>query len=316
MDELVSVIMSTYNEPLEYIEMAIESILSQTWNKIEFIIVIDNPNNEELTEFIKKYERNNNITVIYNDVNRGLPYSLNEAIKKSKGNYIARMDADDISCKQRIEKQIEFLKKYNLDIVASNRIDIDENGDVIRESRKIVKMNKINKVLPYACIINHPSVLIKADVLKEAGGYREIESAEDYDLWLRLLTKKKKIGIIETPLIYYRIRHDSIGQKNNYLQRLKTEYVQLLFCERQHSGTDSYSKEHEAFFLKENGYGNIYKQMQYISSMNHMETGIKKCYQNNYAGLIDIVKSLRNKHIRIQLKGLLIVKWYTNYRRK
>ena len=74
MDELVSVIMSTYNEPLEYIEMAIESILSQTWNKIEFIIVIDNPNNEELTEFIKKYERNNNITIIYNDVNRGLQY--------------------------------------------------------------------------------------------------------------------------------------------------------------------------------------------------------------------------------------------------
>lgn len=312
MDEMVSVIMSTYNESEQYIKESIESILAQTWNNIEFIIVIDNPENRVVIESIKEYEKNNkNIRVICNDLNRGLPYSLNRALAESKGVYVARMDADDISFKQRIEKEVHFLKKNKLDMVSSNRIDIDEDGRIVRENRKVIKTDQISKVLPRACVINHSSVLLKAEVLKAAGGYREINSVEDYDLWLRLLSENKKIGIIQYPLIYYRIRHDGIGRKDNYLQRIMTEYVQFLFYERILHSYDSYSEQGKALFLKENGYWDISKQKQYIKAMGHFEEGIKKCNQKDLRGMIEIIRSLNNCHIRKQLKDLLVMKWYT-----
>lgn len=311
MDELVSVIMSTYNEPFDYIEKAIKSILNQTWKNIEFIIVIDNPENEELVRFINQYKGNKKVIIIQNDMNRGLPYSLNRAIQKSGGKYIARMDADDISCKQRIEEEIAFLEKYNLDMVASSRIDIDEDGHFLGENIRTIKADKINKVLPHVCIINHPSILIKADILKGAGGYRQLKAAQDYELWLRLLSEKRKIGIIETPLIYYRIRSSSIGKRNCYLQRLMTEYAQLLFYERKCNGSDSYCEEHIANYLKESGYEDEAKKEQYIIAAKHLETGVKKCRQKDMAGLLNILQSLKNRHIRKLFKDLLIMKWYT-----
>ena len=138
MCELVSVVMSVYNEPVDYVTKAIESILNQTWENIEFIIVMDNPSNAELGELIKSYgAQYNNIFIMENEKNMGLPYSLNRAISKASGKYIARMDADDISFPERIEEEVLFLKKNNYDMVASNRIDIDEEGNIIRKGRKI-----------------------------------------------------------------------------------------------------------------------------------------------------------------------------------
>src|SRR5699024_5552594 len=126
MAALVSVIMSVYNETETELALAIESILNQTYKDIEFIIVLDAPDNELVLKLIKKYQTSDDrIKIIINNQNQGLAKSLNTGIKSSSGEYIARMDADDISFKNRLDVQISFLEKNaDYDIVSTNRVDI------------------------------------------------------------------------------------------------------------------------------------------------------------------------------------------------
>ncbi len=113
MEDLISVIMSTYNESVSELRESIESVLKQTYSNIEFIIVIDNPNNEELSAFIYSFD-DPRIRVIKNDRNIGLVNSLNKAICQSKGKYLARMDADDICEANRLKLQKDYLEKIIL----------------------------------------------------------------------------------------------------------------------------------------------------------------------------------------------------------
>ena len=130
----VSVIMSVYREPLEWIDASIKSILVQTYGDFEFLIVNDNPESEELCHFLnEKALSDNRISLIANERNIGLTKSLNVALTKSNGEYIARMDADDIACLNRLSSQVEYLdKNANHSVVHSNYSLIDENGDVIK----------------------------------------------------------------------------------------------------------------------------------------------------------------------------------------
>lgn len=118
MSELISIIMSVYNETDSVLALSVDSILSQSYSNFEFIIVDDNPNNTQIRDFLKR-QSDPRIVRIYNKENRGLVYSLNKALKVAKGSIIARMDADDISEKDRIEKEYRYLKNHNLDLVGT-----------------------------------------------------------------------------------------------------------------------------------------------------------------------------------------------------
>lgn len=256
MNEIISVIMSTYNESKSDISKAIESIINQTYNNYEFIIIIDNPYNEELKQIIKYYSnKDDRIKIIINNENIGLANSLNKGINISKGRYIARMDADDISDINRLEKQLKFLKNNNFDMVSSNRIDIDENNEVLSEKSKLPNHKNIKKLLPIGNFITHPSVLIRADVIKNLGGYRNFPSSQDYDLWLRVLSHNYKIGIIDEPLIYYRIRQNSISNKDKYKQYLIKKYQQELYKIRiKNNNVDNFTEDNLEEFLIKNRY--------------------------------------------------------------
>lgn len=119
------------------------SMLNQSWKNMEIIIIIDNPENIEARDFLYgiagKYDK---VHVYQNEENKGLPYCLNKGISLAKGKYLARMDADDISLPSRIEEEMAYLNNGNYDIVFSNRIDIDENNNVIREKRIIPQEQK------------------------------------------------------------------------------------------------------------------------------------------------------------------------------
>ena len=109
----VSVLMSVYNEPEEWMRVAIDSILGQTFTDFEFIIINDNPkrklNREILSDYAKQDKR---IVILENEENIGLTKSLNKGLKVAKGKYIARMDADDISLSDRLEKQVNFMEEH------------------------------------------------------------------------------------------------------------------------------------------------------------------------------------------------------------
>ena len=114
----VSIVMSTYNERLDHLSLAIESIIKQTYKNIEFIILLDNPQNRSIKRLVQSYaEKDYRIKIIANKKNIGLTASLNKGFRLASGNYFARMDADDISDCERIDYELIYLKKENVDLV-------------------------------------------------------------------------------------------------------------------------------------------------------------------------------------------------------
>ena len=181
----------------------------------------------------------------------------------------------------------------------------------LRRNGKVVKSKRINKVLPYANFIVHSSVLMNIHTIKELSGYRDFKAAQDYDLWLRMITQGYSIGIIEEELIYYRIRQDSIGIKNAFFQRIMAEYIQSLYRERKKnkSFTDSHSSEMQKKFLELMKYDNEKEKSKYNKAFLDMKLGLKKIYEHQ-GGYALLLKSLRNRHIRKHLCGVVIAKIY------
>lgn len=220
-NELVSIVMSVYNEKKEWLIECIESIINQSYKNIEIIIIIDNPNNYKLIEIVETYCNNNSrIKMIINKKNIGLISSLNIALKYCNGEYIARMDADDISYYDRIEQQVNYLKKEKLDLCASYFTRIDENGTVIDKfETKYIKSKELEKAQQYINLLAHPSWVFKRSILKELKGYKNVPTAEDYDFTCRLILLGYKVGIIPINLLNYRVRENSITNSNSLYQR-------------------------------------------------------------------------------------------------
>ena len=131
MKHKISVIMACYNEEKEWVRESINSILGQSFDDFEYIIVLDNPNNKLLRDYLEEIKKiDDRIKLIINDKNEGLVSSLNKAIKYSTGEYIARMDSDDISMNNRLEIQYEYLENNpEISLISSKAIIINENGE-------------------------------------------------------------------------------------------------------------------------------------------------------------------------------------------
>ncbi|WP_273706346.1 glycosyltransferase family 2 protein [Leuconostoc mesenteroides] len=163
---MISVLMSVYNESKDILGKSIYSIEMQSFQDWELIIVNDNPENKNLSMFLEEKAKNNpNIKLITNKKNMGLVNSLNVAFRMSQGDYIARMDADDISAFDRLEKQLSFLTYGNLDFVFSNVQSIDETGQASKQAvlpeRNLLDNQKIRRVIEVSDIAFHPTWLMK-----------------------------------------------------------------------------------------------------------------------------------------------------------
>lgn len=228
MSKLVSVIMSIYNEDDEWLHQSIKSILNQTYSYFEFIIVIDNPDNEHVKRIVSDYKsKDDRIKVILNEKNLGLVASLNRALEYCNGYYVARMDADDISYNDRFEKQIKYLENNNLDCVMSYIDKIDENGNILAFSKncKDIGVQQFMNLMKYCNIATHPTWLMKKDVYSDLKGYRNINKCEDYDFMLRALQAKYNISKMKDSLLFYRVRKSSITQKNVLEQYYNSKYL-------------------------------------------------------------------------------------------
>lgn len=222
MRELVSVLMSTYNEPLDWIKASVESILNQTYQNFEIIIIQDNPSYQELSEYLSlindKYE---NIKVIKNKVNLGLVESLNIGLKVCNGTYIARMDADDISIKTRLENQLIYLEKNDFDMVGS-QIDYFINDTVLGRGDCCFSNWGIVKCLKYQGGLAHPTWFGKKEVFNLLNGYRLIDACEDYDFLCRASLMKFRLGNINEVLLKYRINENGISSTKKNKQAFAT----------------------------------------------------------------------------------------------
>ena len=238
-----------------------------------FIIIIDNPN---LDREIKKYlqflsNKDSRVIVYENHENIGLAKSLNRGIALASGDYIARMDADDISLPNRLALELEFLVKSNSDMVSSIKNNIDETGKLLSKDQLIRR--DPNKTLQYGNIIVHSSVLIKAEVIKAMNGYRDMVNSEDYDLWLRLIENGYRISILNEPLILYRIRSNSASVKRQLEQYYVTRYILKLRNERKYKGFDSFSKYNLNKFLLSKNFSK-HKKIKFEIANKNLECAI------------------------------------------
>jgi glycosyltransferase involved in cell wall biosynthesis len=214
---LVSVIMSVYNGE-QFLQQAIESILSQTYPNWEFII-IDDASNEATQGILMQYKNDRRFKIVRLEVNRGLTKNLNQAIELSSGEFIARMDADDISLSNRFENQINFLQQHTGTMAVFGLVElIDEYGNSIGQwgdDIKAITYQRIRRRLPFSNCVAHPSVMIRKDVLQHYKYNEEQIHSQDWDLWLRMVSDGKIVEKINATVLLYRIHKNSITKISN-----------------------------------------------------------------------------------------------------
>lgn len=205
----VSVVMSVYNGGA-YLAEAIESILSQTYINFEFIIVNDGSTDDSYA-LLKKYQEKDKRIILISRENKGLIFSLNEGISLAKGEYIARMDADDVSLPERFEEQVKILdKKQDVVVCGSWRTDIRPPLNE-RITKYFINDREIKAHLVMSSCFAHPAVMIRKRVLF-ANNIRydpRFKSVEDYHLWTQL-ARLGKFYNIPKPLLKYRILEASV----------------------------------------------------------------------------------------------------------
>jgi glycosyltransferase involved in cell wall biosynthesis len=209
----VTVLMSVYNGE-RFLQQAIDSILNQTYQDFEFLI-IDDGSNDRSREIIQSH-KDQRIRLIYNEENIGLTPSLNKGLELARGEYIARMDADDVSFPQRLEKQVEFLE-HNPEVILLGAWAevVDENGKIIKVWRYPTKDCVIRWRLLFGNCLVHSSVIYRKDKVLDAGGYNSsITYAQDYELWTKLSTIAQIRQLPQVLIRHRRFMPGSIGDKH------------------------------------------------------------------------------------------------------
>lgn len=228
-----SVIMATYKESIECLKQSIESIINQTYNDFEFIIILDNPDNKEHIAFINDYVcKDERIKFYINDKNMGLTNTLNRGLKLAEGKYICRMDADDISELYRMEHQKKYLEENDFDLIGGISQMIDEDGNTIYSIKKVpTNFKKIKKCIKYNQVISHPTWFGKKEVFDKLNGYRNMPLCEDYDFTLRAILQGFKISNVNECVLKYRMTKDSISRSNLFEQYLFARYITRQYSE-------------------------------------------------------------------------------------
>ncbi len=217
MSDLVSIITPCYNSS-KYIDKTIESVINQTYQNWE-LIIIDDCSIDNSVMIIKEYcKKDSRIKLLKLDRNVGPALARNEGIKQAKGKYIAFLDSDDIWLPPKLEKQIKFMLANDLAVTCSSYYTINENGK--RLNMRIVKESlSYNDMLKSNQIGNLTGIY---DCEKLGKIYMENVSHEDYTLWLKVMQKACNTKAIVEPLAEYRILKRSIS--SNKLKVLKWQW--------------------------------------------------------------------------------------------
>lgn len=233
---LVSVLMSCYREPVEQLGAAIGSIRSQSFSNLELILVLDDPSNDSAKKYLEAVSHEDDrVHLIFNEKNLGLVGSLNKALGFANGDYVCRMDSDDISEPNRVETQLAYLSNGGFDLVGSYMNVIDDDGEAMYQVTTIpTKSMAIQRALKYNNCVPHPSWFGRREVFE--GGYRSMPLCEDYDFLMRAVLNGFKLGNCPECLVNYRMSANSLSRSNLYLQflyqkELTGAYKRRMICD-------------------------------------------------------------------------------------
>jgi glycosyltransferase involved in cell wall biosynthesis len=204
----ITVLMSVYNGR-PYLNEAVESILEQTHEDFEFLI-IDDASTDGSREILEGWaNRDDRIRLILHDENCGLGYSLNEGTREAHGTWIARMDDDDISVRSRLKKQVAYLERNpNTDVLGAWAVDIDGEGNKLSRRTYPINHGEIARLIWTNPII-HPTVFFRKAAIQAVGSYDPtVRKRQDYELWFRCLQGGLRFANIPEILLKYRFTGD------------------------------------------------------------------------------------------------------------
>lgn len=217
-----SVLMTVYKDDNpEYFDKALMSMVNQTKKPDEIILVKDGPITKKLQEVIDRLDNlyPNLILQVSLPVNVGLGLALNEGIKKSKNELLARMDADDISLSTRCEKQVqEFENNPDLDIIGCPVKEFSGDTTNIVGERNVPLSNKdIYKFAKTRDPFNHPTVMYRKSKVLDVGGYGDLRKNQDTDLWIKMLSNGAFCKNLSEYLVYFRFDENTYEKRKNWL---------------------------------------------------------------------------------------------------
>ncbi len=217
-----SVLMSVYkNDDPNFLKTALESIYEhQTRKPDEIVVVFDGKLTDELYGVLNKFRKNKENIVFYypQDVNRGLGQALKIGSEKCTGDYILRMDSDDISVSDRFEKQIKYIEEHpDIDVLGTDIAEFDKSPEnenmrlrvCPQKHDDIVKMGKKRNPM------NHVSVCMKRSALEKCGGYETLLLLEDYYLWLKMIAVGCKLENMHEALVNVRVGNGFDGKRGS-----------------------------------------------------------------------------------------------------
>ena len=226
---IVSVLMSVYNEPKEWLISSINSILNQSFSDFEFIIINDNPTRPINSIVLNSYAiSDSRVKIFENKSNIGLTKSLNKGLKLAEGKYIARMDADDISLPDRFFKQVTFLDSNKEYVVCgTNFIKINK----FKKKKKTVKLpesdTEIRNRLVLSTPMGHPTIMFRKSTLNRNNLFYDesLKYSQDYKFIFEL-SRLGKLHNLQETLLKYRISENQITkmyskEQTNYANRIR-----------------------------------------------------------------------------------------------
>ena len=222
-----SVLMSVYHkEKPEFLIQSMDSIYNQTIKTNDFVLICDGPLNEELDKAIEleKEKFGDILNVVRLPENKGLGNALRVGVEICKNELIARMDSDDISKRDRCEKQLRvFNENEGVSVVGGWIEEFTDTIEVINSMRVVPETNKeIIEFSKFRSPFNHPTVMYKKNDVLKAGNYRsDIRNTQDYYLWIDMLTKGYKGYNIQESLLWMR------ANSNLFKRRAGKEYLKL-----------------------------------------------------------------------------------------
>ena len=296
---MISVLMSVYNESLGEIRQSVDSVLSQTYRDFELIVVLDQPGYAEGLALLREYaEQDSRVKVLVNEKNMGLALSMNRAAENAAGEYLLRMDADDICVPERFQLQYDAISTGQYDLICGNYDFMDEDGNLLPQKSTHYNDRQIDALLPYRNIIHHPTVIMKAELFHKMGGYRDYPCAQDYDLWLRMKCAGARMHMMPEKLIRYRVRQTSISVQKRYKQSCTGEYIRSLYREK--NNLAGYSYEGYLAYLDKRGVNDPAANEDFIlNSQRYAQAKQKMRRGHIVGGLADLYRVVfRSKYYR------------------
>ena len=213
--DLVSVIIP-YFKKKNFIDQSISSVLNQSYSNIEIIIVYDDEEKSDLEYLRKIYNSNKKIKIIVNEKNIGAGFSRNKGIREAKGKYVCFIDSDDIWKKEKIENQLNYMKKNNYKISHTSYEIINDKNEIIG-NRKAKDFYNVKDILT-SCDIGLSSVILEKDLITDQIQFSNLKTKEDFVLWLKILKSKVTIGGLDENFLLWRKTKNSLS--SSIIQKL------------------------------------------------------------------------------------------------